>query len=387
MSSRGVVFSAILETMNGLGEKLCPCCHCRIMPAPSLLFSRDRLHGAAILLVGFAGGWLVMHLGIPAGLFMGCMVFSGIYRLATPAKIAGIGTFHKVGQILIAIVIGASFRQEVLEPLKLALLPVFVQIVVLVAAGFLLGTLLSKWTRLDHATSLLSSLPGGLPVMVGLAADLNHKVHVVAVIHFFRLTVIVFTMPTLIAIVTPFTLGAGGGVPLPIAEPMSSATLLFVIGIGIGCYLLTSRLSFPGADMLIPLLITGGINLFYYEIGPLNPAIKQVAITLLAVSVGARLSAETLKTLKQVLLPAASIILVLVALGISLGFVLYWITPLDLITALLSSVPGGAASLTAVADDLGGDLRIVASLHLCRLIFLSVLMPPVFLLMERFRET
>jgi len=199
--------------------------------------------------------------------------------------------------------------------------------------------------------------------------------------------VIVFTMPTLIAIVTPFTLGAGGGVPLPIAEPMSSATLLFVIGIGIGCYLLTSRLSFPGADMLIPLLITGGINLFYYEIGPLNPAIKQVAITLLAVSVGARLSAETLKTLKQVLLPAASIILVLVALGISLGFVLYWITPLDLITALLSSVPGGAASLTAVADDLGGDLRIVASLHLCRLIFLSVLMPPVFLLMERFRET
>ena len=88
-----------------------------------------------------------------------------------------------------------------------------------------------------------------------------------------------------------------------------------------------------------------------------------MAITLLAVSVGARLSAETLKTLKQVLLPAASIILVLVALGISLGFVLYWITPLDLITALLSSVPGGAASLTAVADDLGGDLRIVASLH------------------------
>ena len=171
----------------------------------------------------------------------------------------------------------------------------------------------------------------------------------------------------------------------PVAA-MSPTTMLLVAMIGLGSYLLTNRFKFPGADMLIPLLITGGINLFFYEFDPLHPAIKQVAIMLLAVSVGARLNAETLKTLKQVLLPAACIILVLVTLGVLMGFVLYWITPLDLVTALLSSVPGGAASLTAVADDLGGDLRIVASLHLCRLLFLSVLMPPVFLLLDKFSQ-
>ena len=340
----------------------------------------------AILLVGVAGGWLVMRFGVPAGLFMGGMVFSSMYRMLSTVKIAGINTFHKMGQILIAIVIGTSFQQEVLEPLKLALLPVLVQIIVLVTTGFLLGILLSKWTALDHATSILSSLPGGLPVMVGLAVDLNLKVHVVAVIHFFRLTVIVFTMPTLITIVTPFALGAGGGIALTPVAAMSPTTMLLVAMIGLGSYLLTNRFKFPGADMLIPLLITGGINLFFYEFGPLHPAIKQVAIMLLAVSVGARLNAETLKTLKQVLLPAACIILVLVTLGVLMGFVLYWITPLDLVTALLSSVPGGAASLTAVADDLGGDLRIVASLHLCRLLFLSVLMPPVFLLLDKFSQ-
>ena len=328
----------------------------------------------------------MMQLSIPAGLFMGCMVFSGVYRILTPAKIAGIDIFHKVGQILIGIVIGASFQQEVLEPLKLALLPVFVQILILVTAGLLLGTLLSKWTALDRSTSILSALPGGLPVMVGLAADLNHKVHVVAVIHFLRLTVIVFTMPTLIALVTPFV-SSSGDLPVPAAEPMAATAILLVAVIGVGCFLLTNRLNFPGGDMLFPLLITGSINLFFHEFGPINPHIKQVAITLLAVSVGARLNAEALRTLKQVIIPAISIILVLVGLGVFLGFVLHWITPLDLPTALLSSVPGGAASLTAVADDLGGDLRIVASLHLCRLLFLSVLTPPFFFLLDRFRTS
>ena len=113
--------------------------------------------------MGVAGGWLVMRFGVPAGLFMGGMVFSSMYRMLSTVKIAGINTFHKTGQILIAIVIGTSFQQEVLEPLKLALLPVLVQIIVLVTTGFLLGILLSKWTALDRATSILSSLPGGLP--------------------------------------------------------------------------------------------------------------------------------------------------------------------------------------------------------------------------------
>ena len=57
--------------------------------------------------------------------------------------------------------------------------------------------------------------------------------------------------------------------------------------------------------------------------------------------------------------------------------------PIDLNTALLSSVPGGAASLTAIADELGADMRIVGSLHLYRLILLAVLTPPLFFLFNR----
>ena len=69
--------------------------------------------------------------------------------------------------------------------------------------------------------------------------------------------------------------------------------------------------------------------------------------------------------------------------GLVLGVLLHKLTAIDLNTALLSSVPGGAASLTAIADELGADMRIVGSLHLYRLILLAVLTPPLFFLFNR----
>lgn len=327
---------------------------------------------------------LLKFLGMPAGLFMGGMFFSGLYRMMTRGPIAWIGHYHRAGQILIGIFIGASFSQEILIPLKLALLPIVLQIVVLVSAGVVLGIVLSRWTTLDTSTSILSSLPGGLPVMVGLAADLNHNVNIVAVIHFFRLTVIVFTMPILLPFLSSFS---GDSIPLNLsAIEMEWTGVMLLVLIGLISYIITRKFHFPGGDMLVPLLITGTINLGIYEFGELHVRFKELAIALLSISIGARITRETIMMLKKVVVPAVTIIIVLVFTGLVLGLMLYLVTPIDLVTALLSSVPGGAASLTAVAEDLGADMRIVASLHLCRLLMLSLIMPPVFYLLDIYRK-
>ena len=104
--------------------------------------------------------------------------------------------------------IGTSFRQENLETMKLATLPILFQIIVLVSAGFLMGMLLSRLTPLDRSTSILSSLPGGLPVMTSLAEDLKQNVGIVAVVHYFRLTIIVLTMPLLMPFLGLLEVGA-----------------------------------------------------------------------------------------------------------------------------------------------------------------------------------
>ena len=62
---------------------------------------RPVLHGIAILLFGMAGGLLFQEIGIAAGFFMGCMLFSGFYRFMVKSEIALTGMYNQIGQIII----------------------------------------------------------------------------------------------------------------------------------------------------------------------------------------------------------------------------------------------------------------------------------------------
>ena len=330
-----------------------------------------------------AGGLLFQEIGITAGFFMGCMLFSGFYRFMVKSEIALTGIYNQIGQIIFGILIGTSFHQENLETMKLATLPILLQIVILVTAGFLMGMLLSRLTPLDRSTSILSSLPGGLPVMTSLAENLKQNVGIVAVVHYFRLTIIVLTMPLLMPFLGVIEMGSRED--MLIVGTMDFNGYLYLGLIGIGTYVLNHQILFPGGHMLFGLLISGGIHLFLYPFGDTHEVIKLVAIVFLSVSIGSKITMETIIMLRKVIFPAACIIITLVTLGLVLGVMLHKLTTIDLITALLSSVPGGAASLTAIADDLGADMRIVGSLHLYRLIILSVLTPPLFFFFNRNR--
>ena len=337
--------------------------------------------GLIILLIGLAGGILFDSLGISAGLFMGCMLFSGFYRFVVKSEIALTGIYNQLGQIIFGMLIGTSFRQENLETMKLATLPILFQIIVLVSAGFLMGMLLSRLTPLDRSTSILSSLPGGLPVMTSLAEDLKQNVGIVAVVHYFRLTIIVLTMPLLMPFLGLLEVGAKEtGV---VSVPMDFNGYLLLGLIGVVTFVLNHRIRFPGGHMLFGMVISGSIHLFIYPFGDMDGIVKLIAIVFLSVSIGSKITLETILLLRKVILPAGCIIITLVTLGLVLGVLLHKLTAIDLNTALLSSVPGGAASLTAIADELGADMRIVGSLHLYRLILLAVLTPPLFFLFNR----
>ena len=129
--------------------------------------------------------------------------------------------------------------------------------------------------------------------------------------------------------------------------------------IGVVTFVLNHRIRFPGGHMLFGMVISGSIHLFIYPFGDTDGIVKLIAIVFLSVSIGSKITLETILLLRKVILPAGCIIITLVTLGLVLGVLLHKLTAIDLNTALLSSVPGGAASLTAIADELGADMRIV----------------------------
>jgi hypothetical protein len=217
--------------------------------------------------------------------------------------------------------------------------------------------------------------------MTSLAEDLKQNVGIVAVVHYFRLTIIVLSMPLLMPFLGVIDMGSRDDVL--IAGTIDFNGYLYLGLIGIGTFIINHKIRFPGGHMLFGLLISGGIHLFLYPFGDTHEVIKLIAIVFLSVSIGSKISMETIILLRKVIFPAACIIITLVTLGLVLGVMLHKLTAIDLNTALLSSVPGGAASLTAIADELGADMRIVGSLHLYRLILLSVLTPALFFLFNR----
>jgi membrane AbrB-like protein len=330
----------------------------------------------ALLAVGSAGGLAGHAIGLPAGIVVGSLVTSGLYRLSGGDGGPWRARYGQVGRLLIGTVVGAAVGPDVLAPLKATLLPMLVLIILIIAAGLGLGWALSRFTSLDIPTGLLGSSPGGLPVMIGIADEMGADTTVVTAIHFSRYMTVLLAVPALI----PLLVASSGGttnatVPLVGIEPVGPWRTVVTLAVGIVSGLLAQRRGVPTGDMIGPIIVVGGSNLLVAGPGPLALGFRQVAMLLLGTAVGGQMARESLQQLRQVALPLAAAIAALIGVGLLLGWGLAQVTPLDLATALLSGSPGGASTMPALAYDLGGDPRLVAALHLARSLVVMLLLP------------
>lgn len=331
--------------------------------------------GLALLAVGGMGAWMASLVDIPAGVIVGALLASGAYRLAGGNPGPWRGRYGRVGRLLLGTVIGAAFGPDVLAPLKTALLPMVVLIIIIVSVGLGLGWALSRLTPLDAATALISAVPGGLPAMAAFADEANADATVVTAIHFARLTTLLVVMPILIPLLAG---GAEGNTTAAVlTEPAGLWPTVITLSGGLAGWWLAVRLGIPTGDLIGPIILVGGVNLLGAGPGPLDPGFRTAATLLIGTAVGTQVSRESLGLLRQVALPAGALIVVLISVGLVLGWGLSQVTSLDLPSALLSSVPGGASTMPAVAQDLGGDMRLVAALHLTRQLTVFIVLPSV----------
>jgi membrane AbrB-like protein len=333
--------------------------------------------GLALLAVGTAGALTAQQIGIPAGMIVGALLSSGFYRLAGAEPGPWRGRYGRIGRLLFGTCIGAAFGPDVLAPLKATLLPMAVLIAVIVGVGLGLGWALSRFTALDTQTALISSIPGGIPAMAAIAEENNADATIVAAIHFARLTTILVAAPILIPLLATTPAGRGSAAPLAGAEALGlGGTALTLVCGSIGG-MLALQGGVPSGDLIGSILAVGGANLLGAGLGPLAGDLRSAAMILIGTSVGAQMSRESLQLLRRVALPATAFVVIIISVGLLLGWGLSQVTPLDLPTALLSSVPGGASTMPAVAYDLGGDMRLVAALHLMRQLVAYILLPSV----------
>ncbi|WP_350344648.1 AbrB family transcriptional regulator [Proteinivorax tanatarense] len=131
--------------------------------------------------------------------------------------------------------------------------------------------------------------------------------------------------------------------------------------------------SFLGTLTVIGGLRAAGINL------PYAPAfIAPLAQTLLGIYMGAKINSDTIKDLKNIVVPAAIIAAWSIATVFVLGLTLYKFTSLDLYTAILSSSMGGLPEMTIIAMDTNSDLGTIIVMHMFKII-VTITFFPIFI--------
>lgn len=134
-------------------------------------------------------------------------------------------------------------------------------------------------------------------------------------------------------------------------------------------------LGIPAGAMIGALVAVAAANLLSGRSSRVPPKLVFAGRGLLGTVIGSAINRQTLELLGNAILPTFILSIGLLASCVALGFITARLAKLDRATTLCSLMPGGMGEMTSIASDLGADVRVVAALHVLRLIVILLVVP------------
>ncbi len=155
------------------------------------------------ILGGASLGAVMLFTGIPAGPLLGAILGAGMLSISGQLEVAAwpLGTKTVLG-IGIGTVIGTGINRETLGELQLLWKPALIITFTLLAAGILVGLLISKFLGVDKTVALLGAAPGGTIGMSLVGAEFGVGA-AVAALHAVRLITVLFLIPGIVHFLSP----------------------------------------------------------------------------------------------------------------------------------------------------------------------------------------
>lgn len=151
-----------------------------------------------------------------------------------------------------------------------------------------------------------------------------------------------------------------------------------------GGYLLY-RLKVPGGIMVGAIIGVAVLNITF-GIAYMPTAAKTLAQIVAGAYIGVGIDRSDLQKLRSLLKPLSLLVISLLILNLLMGFLIYITSPLDLLTALFSAVPGGMSDIPIIAADMGADASKVAALQFVRMCAGIAIFPTVISYLTRGKE-
>lgn len=143
---------------------------------------------------------------------------------------------------------------------------------------------------------------------------------------------------------------------------------------GLGA-LLARSLHLPGGAVIGAIVLTAVGNLVGISLEEPPSWLRAAARIVLGLTIGATVTPDTVAAIGRAQLPILGMIFCMLGLGMLIAWAIHRLTHMPLSTALCGSSPGGLTTLVVMSTDLGGQASLVASMHMVRLVSVTLFTP------------
>ncbi|MFS0674002.1 AbrB family transcriptional regulator [Ornithinibacillus sp. 179-J 7C1 HS] len=324
-------------------------------------------------IIAIIGGVLFNSLHTPLPWVLGPLTFIVLWQGITKRKVSIPNFIRDSGFIILGIYFGLYFTKETLLTVIPYLLPYILVTCILIVACIVLGTLVTKWIKVDQVTSVFSCIPGGLSEMAVASESLKANPSLVVIFQTIRLITVLFTIPSFMVYVLG-NAGTGGFQRASSEIVMGSgwSYLWFIVPIA-AAILLQNKI--PAGIIIGALGVTAIMNVSPIELASVPSGLLNAGQVAVGASLGKNILFHDLKIGGKYTFVYFGLSILIIAIAFGLGAILATFTSLDYATALLGIAPGGFFEMVLTAYNVGGDPAIVSALQLTRILLIVLLVP------------
>lgn len=331
-------------------------------------------------LLAAAGGYLFFRLHTPLPWLLGALVFAAAGRLSG-LPVAASRSARNGGLLVVGCALGLFFTPGASEHVARHGLLVVATALLTLALGVALSPLLGRLARLDKASALFGSIPGGVAEMSLIGEPYGARPTAVAITQLLRVVGVVVMVPTAFALAGIH--GAAGGGSVAAMQDFVPLGFLALLG---GASLLAwalARVGIRNSWMLGGLLLSVGLTATGNSVTGVPLPLTAAAQVLLGAQLGVQFERAALLGSGRMLAGAILHVMLLTALCTVLGFALGHAFGLDLASMVLATAPGGMSEMSITAKTLLLDVPLVVAFHLVRIFMTAVLVQPASVLLRR----
>jgi membrane AbrB-like protein len=331
-----------------------------------------------IFVVSSVGGWIFSLVHFPLPWTLGPLATVIIVKLIFQRQVYWPMKLRNMGMMILGYVLGSPFTPETGRHIVSQLPAILIMTLITMALCLVGGLITGKYLNLHLSTSILGSMPGGLPQMTIVCEDIEGSdVAAVTLMQTVRILMTVFTVPFLVLHGLADRVDPVSRAAVHFSADALPYLALFAVAI-VGSLYLAKYIGLPSPYLIAPVVSTAIMVLSGINAPSLPSSVIAVAQICVSIRMGMAIDVTKLASLKKLLFLTVISVFVVILLLLGIDYFFAKISGTPFVSAFISTAPGGITEMGLTAMMVHADLSTIIAYQLFRLLFVFLVAIPVF---------